>query len=209
MTTSHTVTTADEPRWRRLGPDARRNEILAVAIRMFGEQPYATVQMAELAREAGVARGLLNHYFGTKRDLYVEVVRAMMIVPEIDTVTLPGGTLRERVEASVDWLMTVLDTHGKTWLAVGVEGIGDDPQIAAILNEADDRAAQRVLDAIGFDGSGSEHQVALAVFRSWGGMMKATAREWVDRKTLSRKQARTILIETLVPLAERVMSGSV
>ena len=48
---------------------------------MFGEQPYATVQMAELAREAGVARGLLNHYFGTKRDLYVEVVRAMMIVP--------------------------------------------------------------------------------------------------------------------------------
>lgn len=176
---------------------------------MFGEQPYATVQMAELAREAGVARGLLNHYFGTKRDLYVEVVRAMMIVPEIDTVNLPGGTLRERVEASVDWLMTVLDTHGKTWLAVGVEGIGDDPQIAAILNEADDRAAQRVLDAIGFDGSGSEHQVALAVFRSWGGMMKATAREWVDRKTLSRKQARTILVETLVPLAERVMSGSV
>ena len=108
---------------------------------MFGEQPYATVQMAELAREAGVARGLLNHYFGTKRDLYVEVVRAMMIVPEIDTVTLPGGTLRERVEASVDWLMTVLDTHGKTWLAVGVEGIGDDPQIAAILDDADDRAA--------------------------------------------------------------------
>ena len=91
------MTTADEPRWRRLGPDARRNEILAVAIRVFGEQPYAAVQMAEIAREAGVARGLLNHYFGTKRDLYVEVVRALMIVPEIDRVHLPNGTLRHRV----------------------------------------------------------------------------------------------------------------
>lgn len=209
MTASNSVTTADEPRWRRLGPDARRNEILAVAIRVFGEQPYAAVQMAEIAREAGVARGLLNHYFGTKRDLYVEVVRALMIVPEIDRVHLPNGTLRHRVEASVDWLMSVLDTHGRTWLAVGVDGIGDDPQIAAILDDADDRAAQRVLDAIGFSGTGRAHRDALAVFRSWGGMMKATAREWVDRKTLTRTQARAILIETLVPLVEQVMSGTV
>ena len=94
-------------------------------------------------------------------------------------------------------------------VAVGVEGIGDDPQIAAILNEADDRAAQRVLDAIGFVGTGREHRTALAVFRSWGGMMKATAREWVDRKTLTRTQARAILIETLVPLVDQVMSGTV
>ena len=197
----------DEPRRRRLEPDTRRAEILRAAIRAFGEQPYASVQMADVARQAGVTRGLLNHYFGTKRDLYVHVVRTMMWVPELDAVHLPVGSLRERVEASVDWLITVLDSHGKTWLAVGVEGIGDDPEITAILAEADDRAAQRVLDAIGFNGTGDAHEAALAAVRAWGGLMKNAAREWVDRKTLSRSQVRTILVETLTPVAELVAAG--
>ncbi len=117
------MTTNLEPRWRRLEPDERRSAILTAAIRVFGEQPYGSVQMAAVAKEAGVARGLLHHYFGTKRDLYLEVVRAMMFVPMLDDVDLPeGGTLRERVTASVDWLMKVLAAHGRTWLAVGVDG---------------------------------------------------------------------------------------
>ena len=57
-------------------PDERGRQILAGARRLFGERPYAEVSTTEIARAADIARGLINHYFGTKRDLYLEVVHA-------------------------------------------------------------------------------------------------------------------------------------
>lgn len=170
---------------------------------VFGEQPYGSVQMAAIAKEAGVAQGLLHHYFGTKRDLYLDVVRAMMFVPVLDEVDLPDGTLRERVTASVDWLMTVLAAHGRTWLAVGVDAGGNDPELRAILDQADNQAAERVLEAIGFASTGNARVTALATVRAYGGM-KAAVREWVDHETLTQDQVREILSETLVVLAERI-----
>ncbi|MET9969370.1 helix-turn-helix domain-containing protein, partial [Streptomyces sp. NPDC006356] len=52
---------------RRMEPDARRAEILGVARRLFGANGYATVSTSDIAAEAGVARALINHYFGGKR----------------------------------------------------------------------------------------------------------------------------------------------
>ncbi len=164
--------------------------------------------MAAVAADAGVARGLVNHYFGTKRELYLDVVRAVMFVPEPDEVHLPTGTLRRRVEATVDWLMTVLAAHGRTWLAVGVEGAGGDPEVRAILDEADHKAAERVLDAVGFTGSVTERANALAAVRAYGGMVKAAVREWVDRGSLTQNQVRTLLCETLVVVLETSRSGA-
>ena len=69
---------------RRLEPDERREQILACGVRMFGERPYAAVSTTDLAKEAGVARGLINHYFRTKRDLYLAVVQKVAMVPEAD-----------------------------------------------------------------------------------------------------------------------------
>ena len=48
-----------------------------MAIRPFAELGYAGVQLEAIAREVGVTRNLIHHYFpGGKRDLYVEAVRA-------------------------------------------------------------------------------------------------------------------------------------
>lgn len=193
-----------EPRWRRLEPDERREQILAAAIRAFGEQRYQAVQMAEVARVAGVARGLVHHYFGTKRDLYLEVVRTMMFVPPLEDVHLPGGELRDRVAATVDWLLTVLAEHGRTGVAVGVEGPGADDDIRAILDEADDQAAVRLLDVVGFAGGPAERAVALAAVRAYGGTVKAAGREWIVRGALDREQVRELLTHTFLALVEDV-----
>lgn len=197
---------AVEPRWRRLGPDERRAAILAAGIRAFAEQPYSSVQMTAVAQEAGVARALVNHYFGTKRELYLEVVRAVMFVPSIDEVTLPDGSLRERIEASVDWLMTLLSAHGRTWLTIGVEGAAGDPEVRAILDEADHKAAERVLDAVGSAVPDDARPIALAAIRAFGGMVKAAVREWVDHEALTQDQVHRVLTETLVAIVESTSS---
>ena len=104
-------TPAQLPRWRRLEPDARREQILECALRLFGERPYAAVSTTDIAREAGVARGLLNHYFGTKRDLYLEVVRRLVLVPELPDAEVATGSLKARVQRSVDWFLDVVSVH--------------------------------------------------------------------------------------------------
>lgn len=188
-----------EPRWRRLEPDARREQILTCAIELFGERPYAAVSTTELAAQAGVARGLINHYFGTKRDLYLEVVRRMVTIPQAAVDTLPKGTLEERIDASVSWFLEAVSRHSRTWLAaVGAESV--DPEVEQILAEADERAADRILEATGLADVVAHREELRAVIRAYGGMVKAAAREWLVRGALNREQVHIVLSTTLLSL---------
>ncbi|AVH23807.1 TetR/AcrR family transcriptional regulator [Nocardia cyriacigeorgica] len=192
--------TDGQPRRRRLEPDERRAQILAQAIEMFGERPYAAVSTAELAQRAGVARGLINHYFGNKRDLYLAVVRRMVTLPRVDDMIVPTGTERERVEASVSWLLDTISEHGSTWVKVtSHEGVGDDPEVQQILDQADDAAAERLLLMIGL--ADSAHSASMrAMVRAYGGLVKVAGREWITRGTLSRDQVHGLLVDMLLTL---------
>jgi AcrR family transcriptional regulator len=191
------------PRRRRLEPDARREQILECAVRLFGERPYASVSTTDIAREAGVARGLLNHYFGTKRDLYLEVVRALVTLPEMDDAEVGTGPLRKRVQVSVDWFLDTVSVHAKTFVAVtGAEGVGDDPEIERILAEADDTAARKVLEMVGLSSDAPGHRAAI---RAYGGLVKAAVREWVRGETLTRPQVQLLLSQALITIVKDVL----
>src|SRR5215208_6287592 len=52
-------------RWTRLGPEARREQILETAQGLFEERGYDGVSMSDVATAAQVTRGLVHHYFGS------------------------------------------------------------------------------------------------------------------------------------------------
>ncbi len=188
-------------RRRRLEPDERRAQILARAIEMFGERPYAAVSTAELAQRAGVARGLINHYFGNKRDLYLAVVRRMVTLPRADEFAVPTGSTRERIEASVRWLLDTISEHGSTWVKVtSHEGVGDDPEVQQILDAADDAAAQRLLMMIGLPDTAAHTEPRRAMVRAYGGLVKVAGREWLTRGTMTREQVHALLVDMLSTL---------
>lgn len=194
-----TIQTA--PRWRRLEPDERREQILECAVRLFGERPYAQVSTADIGREAGVARGLINHYFGSKRGLYLEVVRRMMRVPTTDRANLPTGSLRERVAFNVDWMLDVISARSATWIAIlGTEGVGNDPEVEQILAEADEEAAENLVRSVGMRDVQPHGKELRAMVRVYGGMVKAAGREWIKHGTLTREQVQLMLTEQLTTL---------
>jgi AcrR family transcriptional regulator len=200
--------TESAPRWRRLEPDERRAQILACARRLFGERHYDAVSTTELARESGVARGLINHYFGTKRDLYLEVVRELMFIPEFAVEQLAHGTIEQRVAASIDRFLAVIERNRSMWLAtVGTGGYGRDPDVEAILQEADEIAADRMLETVGLDGITEGREELRAMIRAYSGMAKVATREWLVRQTLTRQQVHTLLCGTLVTIIEQVHGG--
>jgi AcrR family transcriptional regulator len=195
-------------RARRLEPDERREQILECAIRLFGERPYSAVSTTELANEAGVTRGLLHHYFGTKRGLYVEVVRRMLFVPKLEMLEVGDG--RDQVEVAVDWFLDSVSPHGKTFIAVwGAEGVGDDPEIGQMLADADDLAARKVLETLGIDSGidsgGPAGSRDRALIRAYGGLVKGSVREWVREGNLTRDDVRLLLIESLRAIVSHVV----
>lgn len=199
------MTTESAPRWRRLEPDERRAQILACARRLFRERNYEAVSTTELARESGVARGLIHHYFGTKRELYLEVLRDLMFIPEFAVEQLAPGTVEERVAASVDRFLGVIERHRSMWLdTVGTGGYGRDPEVEQILQEADEIAADHIIETAGLSGIEEGREELRAMIRSFSGMAKVASREWLVRGSLDHDQVHALLSTTLVTIVRRV-----
>ncbi len=71
-----------EPRFQRRKED-RPAEITRAALAAFAEKGYAATKVDEVARRAGVSKGLLYLYFKTKEDLFKAVIRSFLS-PRID-----------------------------------------------------------------------------------------------------------------------------
>ncbi|MFD5091225.1 TetR/AcrR family transcriptional regulator [Amycolatopsis thailandensis] len=199
------MTTEPTPRWRRLEPDERKEQIFACAARLFGERPYSEVSTSDIAAEAGVARGLINHYFGTKRELYLEIIRRALTVPRLAVEILPDGPLELRADVAIDWFLDMVTSQEKMWLAaIAPEGIGRDLEVERILEEADRESADRVLEAVGLSRESEHGQELNALVRAFGGMVKAAGREWLVRGSLDRAQVHTLLSKSLVTLVGEV-----
>ena len=190
------VSSPTAPARRRLDPDARRGEILDAAVRLYAERSYASVSTGDLAAEAGVARGLLNHYFGTKRGLYLEALRELLTIPEAAAREVGGRTRPERAGAAVDWFLDAVETRRGLWLSVGI-GAGGDPEVDAVVADADEVAADRVLGALGLDPAAASLRARV---RAYFGLVRSASREWLVRGSLDRAGVRDLLVTTLVAL---------
>ena len=190
-----------QPARRRLEPAERRAEILTAARRLFGAGSYASVSTSDIAAAAGVARPLINHYFGGKRELYLEVVRQMMIVPAPVVESLPDEPMERRLEIGIERWIEVVERNRDAWLTViGPEAAGRDPEIERIMLEADEIAADRVLAAALMTDVAEGREQLRAMIRSYGGMVRAASREWLIRGTLERAELRTFLVESILVL---------
>jgi len=70
------MTSSDQPK-RSRNAAATRAAILHSARKAFSRAGYDGVGLREIAQEAGVTAILVNRYFGSKEDLFREVVEAM------------------------------------------------------------------------------------------------------------------------------------
>ncbi len=59
------------PRFHRLDPGERRDQILDAANALFAERGYDEVSIEDIASSAGVTRGLVHHYFGGRKEVYI------------------------------------------------------------------------------------------------------------------------------------------
>ena len=135
---------------RRLSPDDRRNELLALGAKVFGERPYDEVRIDEIAERAGVSRALMYHYFPDKRAFFAAVVRAEgdRLFEATSTPPEPGQSLFDQLRAGVLAYVRYDEEHPHGAWAAYV-GIGrSDPVLRGIDDIDNDRQANRIIDRI-------------------------------------------------------------
>lgn len=191
----------------RMDYDDRRRSILHAAGELFLERPYSQVSISDIAEAAGVARGLLHHYFDSKRDLYLEVVRNASKPAGVALGERPANadlTEDQIWTRSIDGLLGFIADNRELWLtSVTVGGPERDDEVATIIDESREVLADQTIAALGL--TDQETPQLRALIRGYGGLVQEVTLEWLERDRLTRDQAREVLVRTLPLLLEHVL----
>lgn len=85
----------------------KRRQILDAAVRVFARQGFHATRVSDIADEAGVAYGLVYHYFRSKDEVLNElfVERWSLLLAAIEEADRAGGSHRERLKAVASFII--------------------------------------------------------------------------------------------------------
>ncbi len=85
----------------------KRRQILDAAVRVFAHQGFHATRVSDIADEAGVAYGLVYHYFRSKDEVLNElfVERWSLLLAAIEEADRAGGPYRDRLAAVASFIV--------------------------------------------------------------------------------------------------------
>ena len=150
----------------RLSPEQRRAQLVSIGVASLADQPLESLTMEYLSAEAGVSRGLLFHYFVSKKGLHREVVRtardSMLRATKPSADLPPDDRLRDTLERIVRFVRD----HRGTFYSL-VRGVASgDTEVRDVVDQARALQAQRVIDVLLELGFPDSDMLRIAM-RSW------------------------------------------
>ncbi len=190
-----------EPKRRiRLETDERRAQLLALARKVFTERSYDDVSIDDIAVAAGISKGLLYHYFPTKRDLYVAGLRetSRELVSTVSAAIDDSQPPAERVRAALDAYLEHVLAVGDAFVALMRGGVGSDPEVADVVESTRQAFVEQFVQRSPLSAALSSHPLLRLALRGWIGMVEATSIEWVSQPAVPRAAVRDMLVENLM-----------
>ncbi|MBJ7332054.1 MAG: TetR/AcrR family transcriptional regulator [Solirubrobacteraceae bacterium] len=183
-----------EPAYQRLDVDERRAQLLELGARLFTEHEYDELSMARIAREAGISKALLYHYFPSKQAFFVATLErgagelAALIVPDPDAP--PAEALTGTLDAFLGWI----DQNSDTYLKVMRSATGH-AEVRELIEEVRAQTATTLLD--GLTGGEPAPPAVRSAVRGWLWFMDGVCQDWLENRDLERGQVQGLLIGTL------------
>ncbi|AXG58800.1 TetR family transcriptional regulator [Streptomyces lincolnensis] len=187
---------------RRLSTEERREQLLTVGARLFSESPYDEVWIERVAEIAGVSRGLLYHYFPTKRDFFAAVVERESERMLRMTAAVPGIPVREQLGAGLDTFLEYVQAHAHGYRAFHRADAAGDQTVRRVYQRALAAQERQILAAVAADPewsalSETRPDLRLAV-RGWLAFTTAVCLEWLRGSDLTREQVRDLCARALL-----------
>src|SRR3954451_8768582 len=185
----------NSPKYSRLAPGQRRDQILDAANVLFAERAYDAVSIEDIASSAGVTRGLVHHYFGGRKEVYIGLLERIGAQREDQLRQPMGRSARARVADTVSRWLDWTEANRTIWLATIARGEDiADPDVRRVVADLVARAVSLVMT---FHADIAEDSPRLRyALECWTALNRAATRRWL-RGEATRDATHELLASTL------------
>ena len=183
---------SEHPAYTRLQVDERRRQLLELGAHLFARHAYDELSMAAIAREAGISKALLYHYFPSKADYFEATLR--QAAEEVRALTEPPPDLppAEALAASLDAFLAWIEENQLAYrkLMQSATSIGE---VRTLISEVREGTAQRLLDGLAPDATPSIR----AAVHGWLWLVDGVCLDWLEHRDMSREEVQGLLLGSL------------
>jgi AcrR family transcriptional regulator len=185
------------PAYTRLEVEERRRRLLELGAELFARHAYEELSMARIAREAGISKALLYHYFPSKQAYFAATLEqaaaelATRIEPD------PAQPPLEQLASSLDAYLAWVERHADAYAKL-IRSVGAVPEVRRLVERVRDATAARILAGLAPEPSPAQR----AAVRGWLWFMDGAVLDWLDHRDLDRPRLHALLLGTLVGALE-------
>ena len=186
-----------EPAYRRLDVDERRAQLLARGTDLFAKHSYDELSMARIAREAGISKALLYHYFPSKEEFFKAALAEQ--AAELARRTAPDESLppleqiRGSTRAFVEWIGQRGEAYAKL-----LQSVGAVPEIRDTMTAIRDFTGARILEGLVPEAKRTPR--TRAAVRGWLWFMDGVLLDWIEHGDRDAADVADSLVDALEAL---------
>ena len=187
------VVNVSTPAYSRLQVDERRRQLLELGAELFARHSYDELSMARIAREAGISKALLYHYFPSKQELFQATLR--QAATDLGQRTEPDPSLppSEALAGSLGAYLAWIEENEEAYTKLMEAG---SPEVRSLIDDIRDRTAKRILEGL-LGGEAKHPPKARGAVRGWLWFMDGAVLDWLEHRDLDREELREFLLGAL------------
>ncbi|WP_459547814.1 TetR/AcrR family transcriptional regulator [Nocardia sp. X0981] len=188
----------------RLSPDERRTQLITLGVKMLGERAIEDISVSEIAAQAGISRGLLFHYFPTKQDFQLEVVRHANAELLARVIPDPALSLFDMLRDSVGRYIDYVSENRASYLALLRGPTSSNPELVGLVEQTRRAIVDIILTQVPLTEVEREQPRLLLAVRGWVAFTEETTLSWLREEPVTRAELIELLVESLVALSTAV-----
>ena len=183
------------PAYTRLDVDERRRRLLALGADVFTRHAYDELSMAAIAREAGISKALLYHYFPSKQAFFQATLE--QAAAELAERVRPSDDLppTEQLMQGLDGFLAWIEENETAYRKL-MQSVASVPEARELVERVRHETADLILRGL-TEGKEPPPELRTAV-RAWLWFMDGACLEWLERRDMERAQVLGLLLGTLL-----------
>ena len=177
--------------------EERRAQLLKLGRELFSTHAYDAISTDDIARAAGISKGLLYHYFPGKREYYVATVQSLADELLAHLTFAHDEEVHVVLDRTLGQFIDFIDANSAMYQALLRGGIGMDSEVNALVERVRRTVLERIRDLVGL---GDDPLTRLRLY-GWLGFAEATSLEWLAHREVDRGRLMELWMEQLVVLA--------
>lgn len=185
----------------RLSPDERRLQLITLGAKMLGDRAIEDISITEIAEEAGISRGLLFHYFPTKQEFQLAIVRHANA--ELLERVAPDRSLGvfDMLRDSIERYIEYVSENRNSYVSLLRGPASVTPELVPLVDQTRDAIIGIILTEVPVPIDEAERPRLTLAMRGWIAFVEEATLTWLRNATITREQLVDLLVESLLALA--------